>query len=360
MGIFACVEKSIRLLLFTRSLQIRAMEQDQEQKQHICKLCNKSFSNGKVLGGHMRCHRTQNQNPSKKRKKNPIDSYSLRENPKKSWKFSAPSPENGESAAPPPQEEKNVCKICGKGFDSSKALFGHMRHHSGRRKDPIRRCKFLTSPQSAAPGDGGGETLGLLRRKRSRRSRCKYDSNPSEVEELALCLLMLSRGEGNWGEHEFNESMYKSHLDDSLSKKMNRGENDLDLDLGSDSEIGRCCEMVEMPKLEDEEQQQQQQQQEGFEIGFCEESEEVGENGVKCLKKSEIDHQCGVCLKVFGSGQALGGHKRAHILKPHLIMELQEQEQDEEEDDDDEFKPWWNVDGDNGQQQLEVGLDCSN
>lgn len=361
----------------------------------------------------MRSHRST-QNPPKKRKKNSTAaSYSLRENPKKSWKFSAPNPQNAQT---PLQE--NLCKICGKGFDSSKALFGHMRHHSGRRKEPIQKpkdkecCKELENLKSLScqsPASGGqsdGETLGLLRRKRSRRTWCKLGSSntpyccasssssdliefssPSvvdgiepDVEELALCLLMLSKGVGNFGAEFSSESMGGSHFSAFEAKSPLNRATHLELDsedervkFGLFPEVGRYYAEVElgMPKLDDDDES---------EMGFC---EKVRENELKSLKKGEIEdfcvkgceeqedgelekdgnYQCDVCLKVFGSGQALGGHKRAHLLKPNL-MELEEEDEngDEEEDEeeDDEFKPWWNGDDDNGGQQLVGSLLSSN
>lgn len=330
----------------------------------------------------MRSHRSTQKIAPKKRKKNSIAaSYSLRENPKKSSKFSPPLDSQNAPASVSLQE--NHCKICGKGFDSSKALFGHMRHHSGRRKEPKQNSNLKTlSCQSPVVGgqSDGGETLGPLRRKRSRRTRCnpyccasdlgEFSSSSAnvdgniepDVEELAVCLLMLSKGVGNFGDGFSSESIGGSHFSvfEAKSPLNRRAATHFDLDsrngdenvkLGLFPEIERYYTEVElrMPKLEDIES----------EMAFVE--EEMSKKGLKCLKKclkkceeeeedeemeKEGNHQCHVCLKVFGTGQALGGHKRAHILKPDL-MELEE-----EEDDDDEFKPWWNGDDDNGGQQL--------
>ncbi|KAG2715559.1 hypothetical protein I3760_03G084000 [Carya illinoinensis] len=217
------------------------MDQDQEQR-HLCKLCNKSFLSGRVLGGHMRCHMSKN--PSKRLKKvikSNMDlegddhaGYGLRENPKKSWKFSRS--DKGTSG------QEIVCKMCGKEFESLRALFGHMRHHSGRQRSRI-HCKECgegfaslraltthkkshserieasveswtsSSQQMELNNQSNSENLGLVRRKRSNRMRYKICPNSSfsslnvsfsskeiepEVAEVAICLVMLSRGVTNW------------------------------------------------------------------------------------------------------------------------------------------------------------------
>ncbi|XP_062106540.1 uncharacterized protein LOC133817914 [Humulus lupulus] len=220
------------------------MEKDQEQR-HVCKFCNRSFLNGKVLGGHMRCHVAKNSTKTEKKLNNHPDmeggervGYGLRVNPKKSCKVSGSTQETS--------EQEIICQVCDKGFDSLRALFGHMRHHSGKRRKMVscKECgkefeslravtghmkshseRFRVSiessdvPSEKPFGDSqhSGGTSGLVRRKRSRRlryntnkitpnssvsnlSESSYDTeyDQQEIEEVAICLLMLSRGVRNW------------------------------------------------------------------------------------------------------------------------------------------------------------------
>ncbi|XP_030481892.2 uncharacterized protein LOC115698836 [Cannabis sativa] len=232
------------------------MEKDQEQK-HVCKFCNKSFLNGKVLGGHMRCHGAKNSTKTEKKLNNIVHTnmeggervgYGLRVNPKKSCKISGGSTQET-------SEQEIICHVCDKGFDSLRALFGHMRHHSGNKRRKMVSCKecgkefeslravtghmkshserFRVPIESSEKlfGDSqhsGGGTSGLVKKKRSRRSRynnnnntaaannnnkitpnssvsnlseCSYYDNEydqQEVEEVAVSLLMLSKGVRNW------------------------------------------------------------------------------------------------------------------------------------------------------------------
>lgn len=191
----------------------------------------------------MRCHGAKNSTKTGKKLNlsNPdIESgervgYGLRVNPKKSCKVSGSTPETS--------GQEIMCQVCGKGFDSLRALFGHMRHHSGKRRKMVscKECgkefeslraltghmkshseKFRASIESSdAPNEKlfvdsqySGGTSGLIRKKRSRRLRYnKITPNSSfsnlsessyggeydqEVEDVAICLLMLSRGVRNW------------------------------------------------------------------------------------------------------------------------------------------------------------------
>ncbi|PON83460.1 TFIIH C1-like domain containing protein [Trema orientale] len=250
------------------------MEQDQEQR-HVCRFCNKSFLNGKVLGGHMRCHVAKNSTKTERNlnQSNPdIEGgervgYGLRVNPKKSCKVSGSTQEAS--------GQEILCRVCGKEFDSLRALFGHMRHHSGKRRKMVlcKECgkefeslrtltghmkthseRFRVSiessdvPSEKLFGDNqysGGGTSGLVRKKRSRRLRYSNKITPNssfstlsesscgvecdhEVEEVAICLLMLSRGVRNWD--GFSSVAESSDNNSSEVKSPNRSKRILDND----------------------------------------------------------------------------------------------------------------------------------
>lgn len=264
------------------------MEIVQEEKKHECKVCKKRFFSGKSLGGHMRCH--VGKNPAR-RNENHIDSdigfeeddggggggqtgYGLRENPKKSWRISSGSnqtdPKQEEKEEPEKEQKKeSICKVCGKGFNSSRALFGHMRHHS--KKDILcRECgkgfcslralsghmrchskRFgaaidesikTTNSQSKSPDeieiDNENDTSSSCptRRKRSRRYN-KITSIPSssinfndslsltlsepELEEGAFCLILLSRAVTSF--QEFDDSVSDSSHNNSAPNLVSNG-----------------------------------------------------------------------------------------------------------------------------------------
>ncbi|KAF8389735.1 hypothetical protein HHK36_024254 [Tetracentron sinense] len=236
------------------------MEEDQKQKHHVCKFCKKSYSCGRSLGGHMRSHMTANSaETEEKLNKKKLDSsfdggnnsntymgfeaaghvgYGLRENPKKTWRLS--DSRNGDL-----QQEK-VCKECGKGFQSWKALFGHMKCHSERVSNSLEDDSWTSANQKLVmDSQSDNEAAAPKRGRRSRRMRYKTtttaatangSSSVSEIEqeqeEVALCLMMLSRDVGYWGGLNFvaessdNNSVVletrSSCLDKRITKKEGR------------------------------------------------------------------------------------------------------------------------------------------
>ncbi|KAF8378772.1 hypothetical protein HHK36_030121 [Tetracentron sinense] len=236
------------------------MEEDQKQK-HVCKFCKKIFPCGRSLGGHMRSHMTVNSaETEEKLNKKKLDSvngesnsnsymgfeasgYGLRENPKKTWRIADTIDGN--------LQQEMVCKECGKGFQSWKALFGHMRCHSDRERvcNSLEDDSWTSSYQKLVmDSQSDNEAEAPRRRKRSRRTRYKtttisdsfslanVSSSVCEIEQeqedVAMCLMMLSRDVGYWGglnsvaESSDNNSMIlearSSCLDKRITKKEGR------------------------------------------------------------------------------------------------------------------------------------------
>ncbi|KAL5553672.1 hypothetical protein UlMin_041073 [Ulmus minor] len=142
--------------------------------------------------------------------------YGLRENPKKTRRFS----DSNRSF-----KEMKACKECGKEFQSLKALCGHMACHSDKEKlvNKFEEENFRTSEKQKLVMDSHSdtETSAPNQRRASKRIRYKnidvYSSlgNGSssvsgieqEQQEVAISLMMLSRDSGyRGGLNSFGES----------------------------------------------------------------------------------------------------------------------------------------------------------
>ncbi|XP_073147004.1 uncharacterized protein [Henckelia pumila] len=207
------------------------MEEDKSLR-FVCKFCNKKYPCGKSLGGHIRSHVIGNSAESEKkveasmkRISSPIDdmqqnftefvngqsSYGLRENPKKTWRAVDLSFES---------TLERVCKQCGKGFQSMKALCGHMAVHSEKDKVNLKDDQSWTSENQKLVLDSCSDTEvedRIVRTRSSKRNRYnKIISNSpfslanhgsssvseidgNEQEEVAVCLMLLSMDYVNRG-----------------------------------------------------------------------------------------------------------------------------------------------------------------
>lgn len=115
----------------------------QEVKTHACRECNKVFSSGKALGGHMSIvhSRCKKNSSSKKRIKNE-------------------------------QSAEFKCRWCDMGFPSKKAVDGHMKVHSDRNltrvtaptksKVPVDSTKSLKSCNATDDGKGSPDTKSVV------------------------------------------------------------------------------------------------------------------------------------------------------------------------------------------------------
>ncbi|KAJ4711449.1 putative C2H2-like zinc finger protein [Melia azedarach] len=198
-----------------------------QKKKFVCKYCNKRYPCGKSLGGHIRTH-MNNGNSAEAggeaklnidkifsgrnvKKESGLEAgaqsgYGLRENPKRTRRFV-------DSSTLTLQQEM-VCKECGKGFQSLKALCGHMACHSEKEKpktslqdhteiSDVKQKLVMDSEsdtETSAPSrlrrskGTGYATIGVYS---SSVDVANGSSSVSEIEqeqeEVAMCLMMLSR-----------------------------------------------------------------------------------------------------------------------------------------------------------------------
>lgn len=140
---------------------------------------------------------------------NEDNGYVLRENPKKTCRFADPNFEDSFL-------HERFCRQCGKGFHSWKALFGHMKCHSEKFSRSLEEDSWTSANQSETEN---AAVAAPNRKKRSRRgtryisttatttnssfsmannndSSSASEIDHQEQEEVALCLIMLSRDVG--------------------------------------------------------------------------------------------------------------------------------------------------------------------
>ncbi|KAL1557143.1 zinc finger protein ZAT4-like [Salvia divinorum] len=296
-----------------------------------CRECGKEFASLRALSGHMRCHSIKN------------------------------------------KKEVHSCKECGRGFDSMRAMFGHMKSHSKRvmkvssvvesgeslsdfcpirRKRSRIRYKGTVNPLSFSGVDA---------------SHCGV-SDLEEAEEAARCLVMLSRGVGSFfkfdsnaedsddddsayfggivascgtdGDFAVNASYVEknvSEFDDYDDDEMLRVEKVMKVDPvcddeflehgissnGSDDESCFESENLEMMQGFEEKKHRQgaihrrlmvetsSDMRTDGRLLLCADAKHDGSGGEMESSKGK-ERECPICFKVFASGQALGGHKRAH------------------------------------------------
>ncbi|XP_016510140.1 uncharacterized protein LOC107827508 [Nicotiana tabacum] len=394
------------------------MGEDQEILKHVCKFCNKSFNSGRSLGGHMRSHMINSTDGNITRKMLPnLDmsteagnqsvNYVLRENPKKTSKFTGSSEEDTLL-----QNQKNkICKECGKSFQSWKALFGHMKCHSERissinnsvEQDSWNSAN--TNQKQVMDSQSDTETATPNKKKRSSRKMKRYmatttsssltiayNASPciSEIEhdqlqeEVAMSLILLSKDMGNWvGQNhviECSDNNYQPHQNDKDGElvklkmvkngKTEQGESSKSNGQKRDkSQVPTDDEKKKKIKVDNENRFVKESEVEfaiklvkgsdftedfnskkkKFECTICNKNfhsyqalgghrashkniENKGVDHIKLIKncssesainekietnsgsKKLKNHECPICFKIFSSGQALGGHKRSHLI----------------------------------------------
>ncbi|KAL1198370.1 Zinc finger protein ZAT4 [Cardamine amara subsp. amara] len=335
------------------------MEKSNE-RNIVCKYCNKTFPSGKSLGGHIRIHTNEYSVDSgryngKKKKKKLVN-------------------HQREIVASKQQRKQLTCRECGKEFVSLKALSAHEARHfeEGSQSDdtetssaPTRkrskRVMKLSNSESFSNGSSsfgseidqecknGAYNLMMMSSGSSFKKGYNFmvnslaessDNNSAIVEtksssgeELKILNVkknqvletdkvavddQLRSADDNNGDSSDSDSDYfmngpkKSESDISVDGSLrNNGFNNNFLkrfrdtyEEGSKYELSRRRSVL--PSYESLETETNSK------IRRSSDSKSAMVKKASGGKKKSKDHECPTCFKLFKSGQALGGHKRSH------------------------------------------------
>ncbi|CBI27269.3 unnamed protein product, partial [Vitis vinifera] len=191
------------------------------------------------------------------------------------------------------QKTKHVCKLCNKRYPSGKSLGGHMRSHMiGNSAEAAERKKISSL-------NGG--------RSSKKESGSQQENKPQEQQELAICLMMLSRDSGHWGGLNSLYDLSKRAKNDSYSEENVRKR--------SKYQCLTCNKTFHSHQALGGHRANHKRKLARFGSGKTPIAQDLsGKAEKKIGSRKSNGHMCPICFKVFRSGQALGGHKKSHFV----------------------------------------------
>ncbi|XP_039048172.1 zinc finger protein ZAT9-like [Hibiscus syriacus] len=277
-------------------------------KKHRCKLCFKSFANGRALGGHMRSHMLNLPLPPKvaeqERSTNQLSKDS------ESASYLSSSSLEGEG-----NPKTSVHLVDPEFVDAGYVVLQDRESETESSKNPTRRRSKQIRRILANQQQEERKKL-KVNDKDNRLSRTESLADPEPVssisdtttEDVAFCLMMLSRGK--WK----NKVVHRDDDDEEeteiyfKSSKVNR--------TSRGKYWCETCNKVFKSYQALGGHRASHKKMKAYPPPATDETELEPENmgtTTSPLTDQKI-HECPVCFRVFSSGQALGGHKRSHVI----------------------------------------------
>ncbi|KAM2695647.1 hypothetical protein EV1_040123 [Malus domestica] len=328
-------------------------------EKHECKICMRSFPNGRALGGHMRSHVRNHPIPPKPEEKesnreqtqftmDEVDNsasasssseddgeeedddmiYGLRENPKRSIKLVDPEDPEFSFAAhagsvvlqdreSETESSKNPTRRRSKRTRKSSVMelhhhHNHIQYHHHQKLEALKKIKLknkvVSSKDSFEP-----EPVSSI-------------SDATREEDVAFCLMMLSRDK--WRKQDHN------HQHEQEQEQEQADEAERSMEDTEDSEE----HLIKFPRIRTARRKYKcetcNKVFKSYQAlgGHRASHKKIKASNLNPIYEPELEqenlnaagnsssvaerkiHECPVCFRVFSSGQALGGHKRSHVM----------------------------------------------
>ncbi|KAK9757813.1 hypothetical protein RND81_01G187900 [Saponaria officinalis] len=275
-------------------------------EKHRCKLCYRKFSNGRALGGHMRSHMMNLQVSTKPESRPSYESFS-------SSSSSDSEPEEGEIV-----RDKLVGNLRKKPRKMVKFSF-HDRGSDTESSKTVARRRSSRSRKI--------DSSSILDNDREYVNECykninnniddeQFGSSISEVtseEDVAFCLMMMSRDTWNDNGHGYGYgSEYRYEPEKEFGKKTDTS-NIVSMSHKKKYKCETCNKVFKSYQALGGHRASHKKTRVTVPENVCKDDDD---NNVAAVVKDEEKkiHECPICFRVFASGQALGGHKRSHVI----------------------------------------------